>query len=111
MICPNCKQPVEVPAPVLERMGYKKEGKIPVFYKGKGCKHCKGLGYSGRLGIYEILEINQDIQDLIIKRATSEQIKQQAVKNGMHTLRDAGLEKAKEGLTTVEEVLRVTAKV
>lgn len=108
--CPTCKKPVEIPKTVLERIGYTEEkGKPPVFYKGAGCKHCKGVGYSGRMGIYEVLEINKEIQDLVVQKASSEHIKDQAIKNGMQTLRECGLEKAREGLTTIEEVLRVTA--
>lgn len=110
-ICPTCKKPVEIPMSVLERIGYKKEeGKPSVFYKGVGCKHCKGVGYSGRLGLYEVLEVNKAVQDLIVQKVTAEKIRDQALKDGMQTLREAGLEKARQGLTTVEEILRVTAR-
>lgn len=109
-ICSHCKKPVEVPLAALERIGYSAEkGKATVFYKGTGCKNCKNVGYAGRLGLYEILEVNKNVQDLIVERATAEKIKDEALKCGMKTLRDVGLEKAKEGLTTIEEVLRVTA--
>lgn len=110
-LCQTCKKPVEIPVQVLERVGYMTEkGKPPVFYKGAGCKHCKNVGYSGRLGLYEILDVNKEIQGLIVQKATAEQIREEAIRQGMQTLRFAGLEKAKEGLTTVEEVLRVTAR-
>lgn len=110
-VCQTCKKPTEIPVNALLRIGYRVEKGNPViFYKGTGCKHCKGVGYIGRLGLFEVLEVNKEIQDLIVQKATAEKIKEQAIKNGMQTLRDAGLEKAKEGLTTVEEILRVTAR-
>ena len=110
-ICPFCKRQIEVPEAALARIGYTPDKDKPaVFYKGAGCKRCKDVGYKGRLGLFEVLEINKDIQNLIIEKTTAERIKTQAVKNGMHTLRDAGLEKAREGKTTIEEIIRVTAQ-
>jgi type IV pilus assembly protein PilB len=110
-ICPTCKKPVEIPLPVLERIGYKcDKDKLPVFYKGAGCKKCKGIGYAGRLGLYEVLEVTKDIRDLMTQKVTADDIKRQAVKDGMQNLREYGIERAKEGLTTLEEVLRVTAR-
>lgn len=110
-ICPTCKRPVEIHASVLERMGYNLEKeKVPVFYRGMGCNQCKGIGYSGRFGLYEVLQVDKDIQNLIVEKVSTEEIKSQAIKNGMLTLRESGLEKAVQGLTTVEEVLRVTAR-
>jgi type IV pilus assembly protein PilB len=77
-------------------------------YRGKGCNKCENSGYLGRLGIYEIIEINDDIGKLIISHAATEEIARLAVKNGMITMQQDGFLKALEGLTTVEEVLRVT---
>ena len=77
-------------------------------YKGKGCKICHNTGYSGRIGIFEILEISKNIKALIVKKADSEVIAQQAIREGMTTMLDDGLDKIKKGLTTLEEVLRVT---
>ncbi len=109
-ICSYCKKPIDVSPQILERIGYQSgKGDKPVFYKGIGCRHCRNRGYSGRLGLYEVLEVNREIQNMIAEKATSEQIKSEAVANGMQTLRTAGIQKAKEGLTTLEEVLRVTA--
>ena len=79
-------------------------------YKGAGCPACGGTGYKGRLGIYEIMEINEGIKDLVIKRASSHEIKKVARKNGMRTLRGAALKKVLDGETTVDEMLRVTAR-
>lgn len=110
-ICPSCKKMIEVLPAVLERLEYKAEkGEKSVFYHGAGCKHCRNTGYSGRLGIYEVLEVNGAIRSLIVEKATSERIKGQAISDGMQALRIAGIEKAKAGLTTLEEILRVTAR-
>lgn len=78
------------------------------FYRGKGCKECDNAGYKGRIGLYEVLEVSKEIARLITKRATTEQIKQQAIKEGMLTLLEDGFIKAKNGITTIEEVLRVS---
>jgi type IV pilus assembly protein PilB len=106
-ICPTCKKPVEVPLSVLERLGFKSgKDNIPVFYKGVGCKQCKNIGYSGRLGLYEVLEVNKNVRDLIIQRVTADEIKEQALKDGMQTLRESGLEKAREGFESNSERLK-----
>lgn len=78
------------------------------FFKGKGCKECNGEGYKGRMGIFEVLEVSKEIAKLISERATTEEIKKQAIKEGMVTLLEDGFIKAKNGLTTIEEVLRVS---
>jgi type IV pilus assembly protein PilB len=78
------------------------------FYKGKGCKTCNGSGYSGRVGIFEVLEINDDIKELILARADNEQIKKKAMANGMTTMFEDGFNKAVAGATTLEEIFRVT---
>jgi len=110
-ICPYCKREVKISTALLERIGYTQEkGRNAVFYKGAGCKHCRNTGYLGRIGLYEVLEINGSIQKLIMNKASSEQIKEQAIVNGMQTLRIIGIEKAKEGETTLDEVLRVSAR-
>ena len=82
------------------------KGKI---YEGKGCAACRFTGYRGRTGIYEILPLSEPIRKLILSRASSQQIKQQAVSSGMRTLRQDGLAKVLAGLTTLSEVIRVTS--
>ena len=110
-ICSRCKEEIEIPQKALDFLEYiPKDSEKIVFYKGVGCRHCRKTGYSGRLAIYEVLEVNADIQKLILQKATSDQIKQQAISNGMKTLRMSGLEKVLEGITTVEEIMRVTAR-
>ena len=77
-------------------------------YMGKGCKMCHGTGYQGRLGIFEVLEVTNTIKELIVEKKDSDTIEAKAVEEGMTTMLDDGLEKVARGITTVEEVLRVT---
>ncbi len=79
-----------------------------LFYRGKGCKKCNNTGYKGRIGIYEVLENTEEISKLILKKASASEIKKQALANGMLTMVEDGFIKAKNGITTIEEVLRVT---
>ncbi len=79
-------------------------------YKGQGCKTCNGTGYKGRIGLYEVMEITEDIQELILVGASAREIKRKAVEQGMLTLRQSGLSKLKAGLTTLDEVLRETVQ-
>jgi len=88
--------------------GYGAESKE--LFRGKGCKVCKSTSYKGRIGIFELLVINEDIRKLIVNRSSSEAIKKKAQEGGMKTLRDDGVAKIYEGITTIEEVYRVTAK-
>ena len=79
------------------------------FYKGRGCKECKGLGYKGRIGIYEIMTMNAEIEKVILSGKVSEYtIQEIAVNNGMVTMVQDGLLKAKDGITSVEEVFKKT---
>ncbi len=79
-----------------------------LFYRGKGCKKCNGTGYKGRIGIYEILEITEEVSKLILKKANPSEIKKQAEKQNMLSVIEDGFIKAKNGITTIEEVMRVT---
>jgi len=85
-----------------------KSGEFALYHAGDGCDKCDRSGYSGRLGIYEVLGVDEPIQKLIISHATSEEIQTQAIKEGMLTMQQDGFLKALQGLTTVEEILRVT---
>ncbi|PKL40877.1 MAG: type II secretion system protein GspE [Spirochaetae bacterium HGW-Spirochaetae-1] len=108
-ICPHCKESYKPTPKVLSELNLKpsqlKQGK---FYAGKGCDKCLNTGYSGRTGIYELLPVTTEIRRLIIKQTDSEEIKNLAISQGMQTLREDGLNKVIEGITSVEEVLRVT---
>ena len=104
-ICDKCKEKYTARAEVL-----KDEGLSPKFefYRGKGCEHCKYTGFIGRIGIFELLVINEEIKAMIDAKKSADEIRRKAVESGMRVLREDGLEKARRGLTTLEEVLRVT---
>jgi type IV pilus assembly protein PilB len=107
-VCPNCREEM-IPEPeLLAKLDIQDEG--TTFYQGAGCDRCKRRGYTGRAAIIEVLPVSETIRRLIIKRASAAVIKNQAVSEGMKTLRMVGIDKAKEGITTLEEVLRVTAE-
>ncbi|MFH1281846.1 MAG: GspE/PulE family protein [Candidatus Omnitrophota bacterium] len=109
LICPKCKIELKLKKDVLAQI---KDVKLPEseikFYEGKGCEYCRFTGYRGRTGIYEILTITESIRELILSRASSQQIKHQAISRGMRTLRQDGLDKVFKGSTSLAEVLRVT---
>jgi len=109
-ICSGCKEEVtDIPAKVLLDIGFESGaiGSFPM-YKGRGCATCNGTGYKGRVGLYEVLEISEGVRDLIMMGANSVELRRKAIEEGMLTLRMSGLEKIKQGITTVEEVLRET---
>jgi type IV pilus assembly protein PilB len=109
-ICKYCKEEITVKDEVLESLKLNKEiFKNAKFYKGKGCSHCLNLGYSGRIGIAEALILTPKVRELILGRTEEHQIKKQARLEGMQTLRENGLAAVAAGMTTLEEVLRVTA--
>ncbi len=108
-VCTNCRDEF-IPEPeIFEKLGIK-PAKGAVFFQGHGCDRCKGRGYLGRAAIIEALPVTETVRRLIIKRASAAVIKNQAVSEGMKTLRMVGLEKAGEGVTTLEEIWRVTSE-
>ncbi len=108
-VCSNCREEF-VPSPeLLEKLGITEEAGS-VFYQGAGCDRCKRRGYSGRAALIEVLPISEAIRRLIIKRSSAAVIKAQGVNEGMRTLRRVGIDKAREGITTLEEVFRITAE-
>jgi type IV pilus assembly protein PilB len=108
-VCPNCKEEFKPEPELLAKLGLP-EDDATVFYRGTGCDRCKRRGYAGRAAIIEVLSVSETIRRLIIKRASAAVIKNQALAEGMKSLRMVGLDKAREGITTLEEVLRVTAE-
>jgi type IV pilus assembly protein PilB len=108
-LCPNCKTPVEIPKKALFEAGYSAdELEQPwVSYRAVGCSMCNN-GYKGRVGLYQVMPISEEIQRIILRDGNSMEISEQAQREGVRTLRQAGLHKAKLGLTTLEEVLGVT---
>jgi general secretion pathway protein E len=104
-ICPDCKEPFHPEESTLEELGLPKD---QVFYHGRGCDACMQSGYRGRAGIFELLVMDNDIRHLLTSGADSVKMKDMAVRNGMATLFEDGLLKVKTGMTTLNEVLRVT---
>ncbi len=111
-ICSNCKvEDKDIDRATLIKIGIPEdEVDSIVVYKGKGCERCGNVGYKGRIGLYEVMPITSALKELIIGGASEIEIRRQAIKEGMKTLRMTALNKLKQGLTTVEEVLRVTAE-
>ncbi|MCS7089733.1 MAG: ATPase, T2SS/T4P/T4SS family [Verrucomicrobiota bacterium] len=108
-ICPLCKAEQKVEKEYLQRIGFPvSDIETARFYHGLGCEECRQLGYQGRTGIYELLVVSEPIRSLVMSRAPASTIAQKAVELGMRTLRADGWNKVKEGITTIEEVLRVT---
>jgi len=108
-VCEECKEAYTPSRELLERLGGKElfGDAIPTFYRGLGCKKCNNIGYYGRIGMYEIFEINAEIRELILQYNSPVPIKNKAVALGMSTLYQSGMRKVVQGLTTVEEVLRI----
>jgi type IV pilus assembly protein PilB len=108
-ICTNCIQPVEVPPQVLLKAGFTQaEARTVKVMKGRGCEKCNSTGYKGRTALYEVMEVDDNVRELILVGASSLELKKKAVENGMITLRRSGLRKIMLGQTTMEEVLRET---
>ena len=108
-ICTECKKPLEVEPQSLRDMGFSEEAlKDLVVYKGVGCTNCNGTGYKGRIALYEVMRFVDDLKEMVLQGASSAELKVAAAKLGMSTLRMSGLRKIAEGVTTPEEVLRVT---
>lgn len=109
-ICPQCKQKADVPAKVREKIKYHLKPST-VFYAGKGCPHCHQTGYRDRMGITEILEVDDQLREMLLKGESSDAIKQYArEKKNMATLWEDAMQKCIAGLTTLEEVLRITSE-
>jgi type IV pilus assembly protein PilB len=108
-VCKDCKEPYEAKEETLVPYGHVPQGLGTVnFYKGKGCQTCNFTGMKGRVAIYEVMPVSPEIRDLILRNATTAEIRDVACSQGMKTLRQNALQKVVEGVTTVEEVLRVT---
>jgi len=108
-LCPKCKQPVKLHPETLKELGIEENPDELTLFEAKGCVHCNDTGYSGRQGLYEVMPISPTIREMIVERRPTAEIKQQAIKEGMLTLREDGLLKFKRGITSLEEVLRETS--
>ncbi len=112
VVCRECKQETEVSPQVLIDLGVSpKEVSDYIVYKGKGegCKACSGTGYKGRLAVFEVMELTDDLKEFILSGASSLEIKREGIRQGMRTLRQSALQKLKSGITSIEEVVRNTA--
>lgn len=108
-ICAACKEEAYVPPAALVDLGFSpEEAKGLKVHKGKGCMTCNETGYKGRLALYEVMLLRENIKDAILIGASASELRELARRNGMKTLREAGLQKIREGITTIEEVMRVT---
>ena len=110
-VCANCKVEDEVPVPALEQVGFTAAAAASVKpKKGTGCDRCNNTGYKGRVGLYEVMEITDELRELILVGASALELRRKAIDEGMITLRGSGLRKIQDGVTTIEEVLRETVK-
>ncbi|MCL4469000.1 MAG: type IV-A pilus assembly ATPase PilB [Deltaproteobacteria bacterium] len=110
-ICEKCKEEIDIEKKFLTDIGMSEaEAKTTKTYKGKGCNICSNTGYKGRIAVYEILTIAEEIRELILAGASANEIKKEAIRIGMMTMRQSAIDLLKKGLTTIDEVVRVTAK-
>ena len=108
-ICTYCKEPYEVNPAELVSVGFsEREARTLKLFKGRGCETCGDTGYKGRVGLYEVMKVDDDVRDLILSGATSVELRDKAVENGMITLRGSGLQKIRDGIATIEEVIKET---
>ena len=108
-ICKDCKEEIHIPVEGLIEIGFSAEEAVEIkSYKGKGCQICNGTGFKGRVGLYEVMEITDELRELIIIGASAIELRRKAIECGMLTLRRSGLQKIREGITTIEEVVKET---
>lgn len=108
-ICSNCKEETEAPVQALLSVGFS-EAEAPTLrlHHGRGCDRCNGTGYKGRVGLFEVMDLTEDIRELILSGATAVELRRKAIEEGMITLRQSGLQKIRDGVTTIDEVVRET---
>ena len=110
-VCAKCKEDEPMPAAALVDIGFEESvASTIVPKKGKGCETCRDTGYKGRVGLYEVMEVGNELRELILVGASSLELRKKAQEEGMLTLRQSGLRKIQDGVTTVEEVTRETVK-
>jgi type IV pilus assembly protein PilB len=108
-ICTFCKEPFDVPPAALTNVGFSEtEARTLKLFRGRGCERCSSTGYKGRIGLYEVLEVDDEMREMILSGGSSYELRQKAVQSGMITLRSSGLQKIRDGQTTIDEVLRET---
>jgi len=108
-ICSSCKEPIEVPQAALTDIGFsERDAKSVKLFRGKGCDRCSNTGYKGRVGLYEVMEVGDEVRELILSGASAVELRSKAIETGMISLRASGLQKIRDGVTTIEEVVRET---
>jgi type IV pilus assembly protein PilB len=108
-ICNFCKEPADVPPSALTNIGFSEhEARTLKLFRGRGCERCSATGYKGRVGLYEVMEVDDELRDLVLSGASAFELRSKAVANGMLTLRQSGLQKIRDGMTSIEEVVRET---
>ncbi|HVG06161.1 MAG TPA: type IV-A pilus assembly ATPase PilB [Thermoanaerobaculia bacterium] len=108
-ICTFCKEPADIPPAALVGAGFSEhESRTLKLFRGRGCDRCSNTGYKGRVGLYEVLEVEDEMREMILSGASSFELRQKAVQNNMMTLRMSGLQKIRDGVTTLDEVVRET---
>ncbi|MBA3512891.1 MAG: type IV-A pilus assembly ATPase PilB [Pyrinomonadaceae bacterium] len=108
-VCKDCKSEHSMPPEALMEVGFSAEdAKKLKTYKGRGCSTCNNTGYKARIGLYEVMEVNDEVRELILIGASALELRKKAIEDGMITLRESGLQKIRDGLTTLEEVVRET---
>jgi len=111
-LCTKCKKEAEIPAKTLIDVGFSpEEAKKTKIYSPQGCELCSNTGYKGRIALFEVLELDEEIKEMVILGSTTSEIRKKSKVKGMLTLRESGIEKIKQGITSIEEVLRQTSKV
>ncbi len=109
VICSSCKEEEKVPLPALIQLGFsEEEAESIICYKGKGCSACNNSGYKGRIALYEVMSLKDELKEMILEGASADELKKTAIRLGMRTLRVSGLAKIKSGITTIDEIVRVT---
>jgi type IV pilus assembly protein PilB len=110
-ICANCKEQVEAPIQALLSVGFS-EAEAPTLklFQGRGCDKCGGTGYKGRVGLFEVMDMSEDVRELILSGSTAIELRRKAIEEGMLSLRLSGLQKIREAVTTLEEVVRETVR-
>ncbi len=109
-VCANCSEEIKIPPKALSDAGMSPDRLARVrLRRGKGCEECNKTGFRGRVALYEVMPVREEIKDLVLRGGSALEIKREAIRLGMKTLRQAGLTKVEEGVTTLEEILRVTA--
>ncbi|MGE3189090.1 MAG: GspE/PulE family protein, partial [Vicinamibacterales bacterium] len=110
-VCSHCKVTDAVPTQALEQVGFPPDEIAGITaYRGTGCDKCNQTGYKGRVGLYEVMEVTDELRELILVGASALELRRKAIDDGMVTLRGSGLQKIRDGVTSIEEVLRETVR-